>query len=259
MKYILLNSDIARGTMAVKRSSSATRMLKVFEAIAASQPIGVSALARALEADKSAVQRDLMTLADAGWIRAAPNGNGAGSGSGGWELTPRILTLAHPPHSADGLRQLARPALEHLRSTTGETAYLAVPDGGHFVVIDAAESTQVLRMVPPVGLIVPVRGSATARAILPHLPREEQEQMLGTPVTEAMRAEFAATKARGYAVNNGDIDASAVAMAAAILGKDEIPVGALVLSAPSDRLGPDRWAGIGEQLHGAAQRLSALG
>ena len=54
--------------MAVKRNLSAGRMLAVFETIARAQPVGVSALARELGADKSAVQRDLMTLADAGWI-----------------------------------------------------------------------------------------------------------------------------------------------------------------------------------------------
>ena len=121
-------------------------MLTVFERTAALQPIGVSALARELGADKSAVQRDLMTLADAGWIRPAPGGQ--------WELTPHILTLARPPHSSDNLRQRARLALERLRSETGETAYLTVPDGDQFVVLDALESEHLLRMVQPVGMVV---------------------------------------------------------------------------------------------------------
>ncbi len=133
--------------MAVKRSSSASRVLKVFEHCAAHQPIGVSALARDLGADKSAVQRDLMTLADAGWIRVAVGMPGQ------WELTPHVLTLARPPHSTDSLRQRARPALERLRSETGETAYLTVPDGDQFVVLDALESEHLLRMVQPVGMV----------------------------------------------------------------------------------------------------------
>ena len=62
--------------MAVKRSLSASRMLSVFELVARLQPIGVSALARELAADKSAVQRDIMTLADAGWIQAVPGARG---------------------------------------------------------------------------------------------------------------------------------------------------------------------------------------
>jgi len=237
--------------MAVKRSSSATRMLKVFECTAALQPIGVSALAREIGADKSAVQRDLMTLADAGWIRAAA------SGSGQWELTPHVLTLARPPHSTDTLRQRARPVLERLRTATGETAYLTVPDGDRFVVLDALESPRMLRMVPPVGMVVQVEGSATARAILPYLPENEQERLLGHPVSYALRGEFIATRQRGYAVNDGDIDPSAVALAAAVFERPQEPSGAIVLTGPSERLGPERRIELGEMLRTAAQELSS--
>jgi IclR family acetate operon transcriptional repressor len=225
-------------------------MLRVFEAIAEAQPIGVSALARMLGADKSAVQRDLMTLSDAEWIRPV-----AGSG-GRWELTPRVLTLAHTPHSSNGLRQRARPALEQLRAETGETSYLTVPDGDHFVVIDALESPHLLRMVPPVGLIVPVEGSATARAVLPHLSAAEQARLLGGPPSAQLLAEFAGTRARGYAVNDGDIVPEAIAMASAILGPAGGALGALVLTGPAERLPPVRRAAIGPMLQQTAQRLS---
>lgn len=225
-------------------------MLQVFEAIAATQPTGVSALARTLAADKSAIQRDLMTLADAGWIRAAPGA------AGQWELSPHILTLARPPHSSDSLRQRARPLLEQLRTRTGETAYLAVPHGDHFVVLDAAESHHLLRMVPPVGIVIRPQGSATFRAILPHLPEAEQERLLGAPPSPALGAEFAQTRERGYAVNDGDIQAGAVAIASVILGSDGKPVGSLVLTGPSERLPPARWEETGSLLHATARQLS---
>jgi len=238
--------------MAVKRSQSAGRMLSVFEAIAARQPVGVSALARDLGADKSAVQRDLMTLADAGWIRPAPGH------AGQWELTLRILTLAHTPHSSNDLRRRARPVLEGLRSQTGETAYLTVPDGGRFVVIDAVESPQVLRMVPPVGLVVPMEGSATARAVLPWLDASEQARLLGKQPDAALQAEFAATRRQGYAVNDGDIVPEAFALASAVLGGDDRPLGALVLTGPTERLGPERRQELGRQLVAAAQSLRPI-
>ena len=236
--------------MAVKRSSSASRVLKVFEHCAAYQPIGVSALARDLGADKSAVQRDLMTLADAGWIRVAVGMPGQ------WELTPHVLTLARPPHSTDSLRQRARPALERLRGETGETAYLTVPDGDQFVVLDALESEHLLRMVQPVGMVVRIHGTATARAILPHLPEDEQVRLLGAPVTAAMREEFHATRARGWAVNDGDIEPSAVAMAAAIVSRQGVPAGALVLTGPVERLPPARRDDVGRRLRREAEALT---
>lgn len=239
--------------MAVKRSLSAGRMLAVFERIAQDQPIGVSALARALAADKSAVQRDLMTLADAGWIRPEPGGAAGGTR---WELTPHILTLARAPSSSDSLRLRARPLLERLRAETGETAYLTMPDGDHFVVIDALESFHLLRMVPPVGIVVPLQGSATARAVLPHLPAEEQARLLGAAPDAALAAEFRRTRELGYAVNAGDIVAGAIAVAAPILGREGRPLGALVVTGPSERLTAERRPRIGARLSEAARALA---
>lgn len=238
--------------MAVKRSLSAGRMLKVFELVAASQPAGVSALARALDADKSAIQRDLMTLADAGWIRPA------GSAAGQWELTPHVLTLARPPHSADSLRQHARPALERLRNETGETAYLTIPDGDRFVVLDAMESIHLLRMVPPVGMVVPLEGSSTARAVLPWLPEPERQRLLGAPTSTEQEAEFATTRGRGYAVNDGDIAPGVVAMASAVFSKSGLPIGALVITGPADRLPAERRDDLGAALQREARLLSGV-
>ena len=113
-----------------------------------------------------------------------------------------------------------------------------------------------LRMVPPVGMVVRVEGSATARAVLPYLPALEQERLLGGPVPPAGQAEFAETRARGYAVNDGDIEPSAVALASAILGREGLPAGALVLTGPAERLTPARRREIGEKLSLEAQQLS---
>jgi len=232
--------------MAVKRNASGSRMLAVFEAVAARQPVGVSALARDLGADKSAVQRDLMTLADAGWIRPAPAGNGQ------WELAPHVLTLARAPHSAEALRQRARPVLEHLRRDTGETVYLTVPDGDRFIVIDALESLHMLRMVPPVGIVVPIAGSATGRAVLPWLDEAEAARLSGS----APQAEWAEIRRRGYAVNDGDMVPGAVALASAIVDGQGRIAGSLVLTGPAERIAPERHAELGQRLRAAAMQLS---
>jgi IclR family acetate operon transcriptional repressor len=229
-------------------------MLVVFELIAQDQPIGVSAIARALEADKSAVQRDLMTLGDAGWIRQVPGT--ARHGAGAWELTAHMLTLAQPPASADVLRQRARPVLEELRAGSGETAYLTIPHGGRFLVLEAAESHNILRMVSPVGMVVPVEGSATARVILPLLDAGGQAALLGREPDAAMLAEFAETRERGYCVSAGGIVAGAVAIAAAITRADGSPVGGLVVTGPSERIDAERWPAIGEMVRDAAGVLS---
>ncbi len=103
--------------MAVKRIKSAAKLLATFEAIAEHQPIGVGALARLLDADKSAQQRAIMSLADEGWIQAAPGEPTK------WETTARIYVLAHLAQGHSGLRQRARVRLDALRSRTGESIF----------------------------------------------------------------------------------------------------------------------------------------
>ena len=167
--------------MAVKRSQSASRVLAVLEGIARHQPVGVSELSRLLGADKSAVQRAIMTLADDGWIRAAPGTPTR------WQLTAHILAVAHMGRSINDLRQRTRSTLEALRDESGETVLLTVPDLRNFVVIEALESRQLLRTVPHIGLIVPVHGSATSRAVLPYMSSEQQKEMLGASPDLALR------------------------------------------------------------------------
>lgn len=235
--------------MPVKRSQSASRMLAVLEGIARHQPIGVSDLARLLDEDKSAVQRDIMTLADAGWISAAS------SASAKWQLTAHILAVAHMGNANNDLRQRAHGALEVLRDESGETVLLTVPDIGRFVVIDSLESRHMLRTVPRVGLNVPARGSATSRALLPYMTRERQTELLGKAPDARLLADFAATLKNGYAISVGEVAEGSTNIAAAIFEMGQ-PVGAVVVSGPSERLTAARYRKIGDRVLQTARGLS---
>jgi IclR family acetate operon transcriptional repressor len=236
--------------LAVKRSQSASRVLSVFELVAAHQPIGVSALAKLLDDDRSAVQRAVMTLADAGWIRMAPEPPVR------WELSAHIFAIAHLPDSTNDLRQRARPVLESLRDETGETVFLAIPDVSRFVVIETAESSHTLRMASRVGQVIGPRESATGRAFLPYVDAARQAAMLGHAPDEKDLAEFAATRARGFGLSAGDVMPGATNLAAVIFGAQAEPVAALVVSGPSERLTPERHAEIGALVARHAATLS---
>lgn len=237
--------------MAVKRSQSAARVLTVLEGIARHQPIGVSELARLLGSDKSTVQRAIMTLADEGWVRADESGT-----SRKWRLTAHILSVAHMGHENDDLRQRARGLLEALRDESGETVLLIVPDIRRFVVIDAIESKQLLRTVLRVGLDVPVRQSATGRALLPYMTVEQQVELLGEPPDARLLADLAMTLKRGYSVSDGDVVRGSTNIAAPIFGMNGGPIGAVVISGPSERLPARRHKDVGALALTAAQSLS---
>jgi IclR family acetate operon transcriptional repressor len=234
--------------VSVKPSQSASRVLAVLDLIAAHQPVGTSALAQLLGEDRSAVQRAVTTLADAGWVRIAPQPPTR------WELSAHLFTIAHLPDSVADLTRRARPVLDSLRAQTGETVMLAIPEGNRFVVAEVAQSTHALRMALQVGQVIPPRESATGRACLPYLDERTQAAMLGRPADPVDLAEFAATRARGYALSAGDVMPGATNLAAAIFDGRHEPIAALVVSGPSERLTADRHVEIGlAVLRGAAE------
>jgi IclR family acetate operon transcriptional repressor len=216
--------------MAVKPNQSAVRTLAVLETIAEHQPIGITDLAKLLDEDISAVQRALMSLLHAGWICAA-----AGKPTR-WELTARIHVVAHMAHGSHDLRHRARPAIQSLRDQTGETVSLNVVDRGQFIVMDAVESSHFLRVVLTVGMSVPVLGSATGRAILPYMSRDRWAEFLAAPPDTTELAEFRATIERGYSISSSVVVEGYTNIGAPVFEADSRPVGAIIVSGPSERL-----------------------
>jgi IclR family acetate operon transcriptional repressor len=236
--------------MPAKRSHSATRVLTLLEAIAEHQPIGVRALAKLLDEDKSAVHRGLVTLADSGWIRMT------GEPPVRWELTAHILAVAYAAHGGIDLRRRARAALERLRDATNETVLLVLPDLHRFVVAEVIESRQSLRIVPDLGDTVPIRHTATGLAVLPYLSPERQEELLGGKPDRQLLDNFARTCTRGYSVSEGEINPLATNLASPIFDFDEQPIGAVVVCGPRERLTRPVCRAIGGMLIQTARELT---
>ncbi|MFV8817980.1 IclR family transcriptional regulator [Haliea sp. E17] len=236
--------------MSVKRSRSGSRVLAVLEAIAHYQPVGVTELARRLNDDKSAVQRAIMTLADDGWLRPTT------SKPTRWQLSAHILTLAYSAHLSNDLAQRARPVLEALHYESGETVLMNIPDRQRFVVLDVLESAQMLRTTPYPGMEVPVRKSATSRAVLAYLTPAQREEFLGEAPNEEQLQALEETLQRGYAISAGDVFSGTTQIAAPVFDQRGIPEAAIVLSAPSARLNEARHDWAGGLVKQAARKLS---
>jgi IclR family acetate operon transcriptional repressor len=236
--------------MSVKRVRSASRVLAVLQTVAEHQPIGVGALTRLLDDDKSAVQRALMTLADDGWIRPAPGEPTR------WELTTRIHVVANMAQGYTDLRDRARIGLDALRHETGESIILAVPDVARLVVVDALESRQMVRTAPYIGMVIPGATSAAGKAVLARMTPAERVAFLREPVSAELDAQLALVLERGWSLNDEDIVAGATSLGAAITDPDGRPVAAVVISAPSARLHGDERTRLGALLVHTAETLS---
>jgi IclR family acetate operon transcriptional repressor len=113
-----------------------------------------------------------------------------------------------------------------------------------------------LRAVPHIGMAVPARGSATARAMMPYMTEERQIQLLGKPPDAELLQEFALTRKRGFSVSDGEVSTGATTIAAPVLEVDGRPSAAVAVSAPSARMPASTHTKIGGMVCKAARKLS---
>jgi len=236
--------------------------LRVLEEVAARQPIGVGELARVLDLPKSSVQRALVTLNTAGWIRQA-------SGEvTRWVLTTKALAVGGRASGDLGLRDAAVPIMEDLRRRTEETIHLTVPQERSVVLIERLETSKPVRISMSLGHALPLHASANGKAVLANSGSEVIGRLLAeglprytdTTITDPdeMRAELGAIRTRGFAVNHGEWRSDVGSVAAAVLGGPEKPIASLSVNIPMSRLTGESEAVYGIAVSEAARNLGAL-
>ncbi|MFI6345845.1 IclR family transcriptional regulator [Streptomyces sp. NPDC050560] len=216
------------------------KALVVLETVADMQPVGVAEVSRALGLPKSSVQRSLLTLKDAGWIRPV------GSEVTRWEITSKALQVGQYFRGADDLRQVALPIMNEVRAETDETVHLMVPDGQAMVLVERLMTHRPIRVDIPVGRSIPMHTVSNGKAYLALLDETAVESYIAHGLDrstthtitdpETLRAELKAIRARGYAVNHGEWRSDVRAVASAIEGGTGGPVGSISISTPPDRM-----------------------
>ncbi len=207
--------------MAVKTIQSVDNALTVLEALSRAQPAGVSSLARTVDLDKNAVQRILLTLGQAGWIRQLDSGE--------WTITSKALQVG--THFTSDLRDTVHPHLVRLQRETDETVLLFAREGDTMVVLDSVDSSQALRMTVPVGMVVPMRQSAAFDAFLPETDRHRLPTVRPAPSAAALDA----VRRNGYFVID-ELYENSIAAGAPILDRRGTPVATITIVGPKVRV-----------------------
>ena len=235
--------------------------LHVLEEVARRQPVGVSELARSTGMAKSSVQRCLVTLQHAGWLRMVDPEHAR------WGVTTKPLGIGLRAAGEEGLRDMALPYLEELRDITQETIHLSVCDGGSLIIIARRDSPQAVRTFIEIGTRVPVHAAASGLAILAQLEANDLDRVLGNDLSgytsttivdrDAVLAEVERTRERGYAVNDASWWRPDVcAVAAAVTSASGRPVAAVAISVPASRFGPERARDLGEHVLQTTAKIS---
>lgn len=235
--------------ISVKTLGTLARGLRVVEAVAEYQPIGLTELSRVLDEDKSALQRTLATLHDAGWIRPLSDSPPR------WEVSTKPLIVAGRALAASPLPVRARTLLGSLRDATGETAHLAILDDSTITVVDVAEGKQIVRTTLQVGQVHPAETSAAGRAICALLTPDDRAGFAADTAALLTDDAYAEIRTRGWSLCEGAVQPGSTSIAAAITDSTGGPVGAVIVSGPDTRLTPDRYTEIGALVRDVATEL----
>jgi IclR family acetate operon transcriptional repressor len=242
---------------------SVVNALRVLEAVAAAQPVGVSELARTVGLPKTSVQRAARTLHHAGWIHPL------GTEPTRWALTTHMLGLSLHAYGEYELRDLAHPLMQHIRDQTGETVHLIVMDRDHDegVVVHRVDSDQSIRAFVKVGSRSPLHATASGKAMLSRMPSAEVDRIVAAglaaytrhTITEPaeLRAELDRFRELGYAVNEGGWRHEVASVSSPILRADDSPLGAVTISIPFSRFDAQRVPDFGALVAAAARGLGA--
>jgi IclR family transcriptional regulator, acetate operon repressor len=239
---------------------SVKSVLRIIEAVATSPEIGVSDLSRQLQQPKTTVQRGLMTLHEAGWIRPTNEPRRR------WKITSKLFMLSRSAETEARLRRAALPIMQTLRDETQETTHLMVREERHLVLIERVDSPLALRTVRDLGSRSPLHTSANGKAFLAHLTAREQEDYLNGKLSQLtensktdpdlIRKDLAQIRRLGYATNIGELDLHVHAVAAPVVNQEGRPIAALSISCPSSRLPLDKMPLFGEKVIAAARTVS---
>lgn len=242
-------------------TNSVVSAFRVLEAVAKTQPIGLSELAREVGLPKSSVQRCLTTLHEIGWLRSSS------SKPTRWSLTYRAFSVGSQARDQQSLRETALPLLNRLQLETTETIHLAALDGDSLVLIERLDTAHALRAFLPLGTRIPLNASATGLAFLAASNDEFVDAYLAgeldapTPRTVTdpgdLREILKQTRERGYSVNDQGLSTGITALGAAITDSNDEPIASLSVSGPSSRMTPDKFVDFGAAVHGTAQRIHA--
>ncbi|MET8541981.1 IclR family transcriptional regulator [Kitasatospora sp. NPDC004799] len=215
---------------------SVERAFQLLEALADSGGVAtLSELSTTSGLPMPTIHRLVRTLVQQGYVRQDTARR--------YTLGPRLIRLGETAGRLLG--SWARPYLAELMEATGETANLAVLEGGEVVYVGQVQSRRSMRMFTEVGRRVQPHCTGVGKALLAQLPEDEARAVLGpnplpahteytvTDPQELMR-QLAEARERGYVVDDQEQEIGVRCIALAVPGAPT-PT-ALSVSGPEARI-----------------------
>ena len=241
----------------VKSLLHAIDVLDVLDAVG--RPLGVSELARRTGLSKTAVYNIATTL-ESRRILAQDRRTGH------YQLSWRLYELGSRVAGGVDLSRVARPYLDDLAESTGETVLLAILDQDEVLYLDRADSSHVVRMAITAGRRSPLHSTATGRVLLAWQPPAVVDRILSrelearTPLTVVDPGRLASVLQRvrddGYSSIRQENELYLASVAVPLFDHTAGVAAALAVAGPDARMRPSRVREVLPVLRSTAAAIS---
>ena len=186
-----------------------------------------------------------------------------------WSVGIESFRVGNAYLARTNLIECSRKAMRDLMEATGETANLAIAEGGDVVFISQVESHNPVRAFFRAGTRGPMHCSGIGKAMLANMLRRDVEKILqlkGCPEFTAktlvtpsdLFADLETTRDRGWALDDEERYNGMRCIASSIFNSFGEPVAGISVSGPTVRFPDSMLSVIGPQVHKAAQEITAL-
>jgi len=202
-------------------------------------PVAAGTLATQLGIPRSTVYFLLAALQEHGFAVHVP-------GERRWGLGTAAFELAGGYARQQPLARVGRPLVAALADRTGESAHLAVMAGRDVLYIVEERAPRRPALVTEVGVRLPAHLTATGRAMLAALPREQVRALYPDAAAFAdrtgrgprrpaeLREVLRETRANDHAAEDGEVSPGLRSVAVAVRDHAEWPVAAIAVTWPED-------------------------
>ena len=202
--------------------------------------LALEEITQAVGLPKTSVHRLLYSMVKIGYVEQDPLSNL-------YALSGKFFELGRNALPYQRLTFLAKPFMQTLLLTFGESVNLAIPSEGVAVYILVLESPKPHRVAATVGEISYLHCTSVGKSIAAFLPPEEKEQFIlrhglprRTSCTITARAtleeELEKVRAEGVAVDNEENTEGIICVGAPIFASEGRVIAALSISGPSIRV-----------------------
>jgi DNA-binding IclR family transcriptional regulator len=198
-------------------------------------PVAAGSIASALGIPRSSVYHLLATMQQHGFVVHLPSERRWGLGTAAFELAGGYARQ-------EPLARLGRTLIATLADRTGESAHLAVMTGRDVLYIVEERAPRRQALVTDVGVRLPAHLTATGRAMLAALPREQVRALFpdasafadrtgrGPDRPSELREVLRAVRADGYATEDGEVTPGLRSVGVAVLDHSGWPAAAIAVT-----------------------------